>query len=298
MNKVVTLGLLVSLLLISSATSALAQERNYKIVSRSWKETGSGPISTVLPVMVPILETDQNGNPVTTIETRFINVAIHIDTPAPLRKGEVETFKLVGAATGNPQSPDLLIGIESSNVFHHYGQAVDTLGPNASSAQLRLTHTGRVPNTAPGTFNNVVVDFTTPAEPFKFSFFDFALIDNQDSTTTYEFEIKRSRWFGADKLVAKGEINQPEHGGLSSVEITEGCPYTEGAEEYFQAGRKYYILLRLKRNESPYYTDEYSEDMKFKFVFKDSYVGDLEPSLANTEKAKDQQKRFGHLHKD
>ena len=298
MNKVVTLGLLVSLLLISSATTALAQERNYKIVSRSWKETGTGPISTVLPVMIPILETGPDGNPVTTIETRFINVAIYIDTPAPLRKGEVETFKLVGAATGNPQSPNVLIGIESSSVFHHYGQAVDTIGPSAGSAQLRLTHTGRVPNTPPATFNNVVVDFTTPAEPFKFSFFDFALVDNQEGTTTYEFVIKRSRWFGADKLVAKGEISQPEHGGLSSVAITEGCPYTEGADEYFEAGRKYYILLRLKRAENSYYTDEFSEETKFTFVFKDSYVGPLDPSLATTEKAKDKQKRFGHLHKD
>ena len=298
MRKLLACGILVALLLAVGADCASAQFKNFKTVKRSWKETGSGPISTVLAVMIPILESDADGNPVTTIETRFINVAIYLDTPAPLRKGEIETFKLAGAATGNPQSPDLLIAIESDRVYHHYGQAVDTIGSSAGSAELHLTHTGRIPSTPPAAFNNVVVDFTTPAEPFKFKFFDFALVDNMEATSSYEFVIKRSRWFGSDKLVAKGEIAQPEHGGLSAVEITEGCPFTDGADEYFQSGRKYYILLRVKRSESQFYTDEFSEEMKFPFVFKDSYVGDLDPDLASTNKGQGQQKTFNRLHKD
>ena len=212
--------------LFSSMGFADGLDRNYKVIERTWQENASGPISTVLPVMVPVLGTDPDGNPSTSIEARFINVTVHFNTPAPLYKGEVESFKIVGAPTGNPQAPDIVIAIESKRVFHRYGQAVDTIGLNAGSAQLRLTHSGRVPSTPPAAFNNVSVDFTTPDEPFELSFFDFALVDHPDSNTSYEFVIKRpSWWFGSEKLIAKGTLTMPEHGGLSKVTITQDSPY-------------------------------------------------------------------------
>jgi len=248
--------LAIALILISGST-LLA--RNYAYVARSW-ENPDEPMATSLSIQVPVVHYDQNGHAYTSYETRWIHVTVRTGNEAPLRLGEIEYFRVSAYASGSSVN----VHVDPELVYHSYSGAWGSAGSYGGYVRLRLYHNGRIKNLPPVTFKNATVDFTTPDAPFTMGFEDFAYTDNTEAITSYGFEIKRSVFIFADKLVAKGEFPRPTEGQPTLV-LTSDSPFVQEGEEYFKVGKKYVVKLKLIREGSEYYSDKWSLNAEFSF---------------------------------
>ena len=268
---------------------------DYTYVSRTWQNQNE-VMSASLTVSVPVITHDAQGNPVTTHQTKWVHARIRLGQEAPLRKGEVEHFRVSAYASGTGHSATIHVHVDPDLVYHSYRGAWGT-SHGGGHTYLRLFHNGRIKNLPPATFENVTVNFTDINAPFKMTFDDFAYDDNAQAIAHYAFEIKRDVFLFPDKLVAKGEIARPEQ-GQPTVTITKGCPFTADADEYFKAGKTYLLNLKVLREGSQYYADKWSEEARFKFKWKKSGAISLERIDIETPRVKVRNEKFRSLHRD
>jgi hypothetical protein len=139
--------------------------------------------------------------------------------------------------------------------------------------------------------NEAQATFSTPEEPFELTFNDFAIDENAEAQTTYSFEINRSVILFPNKLIAKGIVKRTEAGKVKVV-ITRNNPFCSEGVEYFKDGKKYKVDLRLKREGSSYYTNQYSLSGSFSFKWeKNKGIVALE-KIAGNEKEEKKTERF------
>ena len=268
---------------------------DYTYVSRNWQNQNE-VMSASLTVSVPVITHDAQGNPVTTHQTKWVHARIRLGQEAPLRKGEVEHFRVSAYASGTGHSATIHVHVDPDLVYHSYRGAWAT-SHGGGHTYLRLFHNGRIKNLPPATFDNVTVNFTDVNAPFTMTFDDFAYEDNADAIAHYAFEIKRDVFLFPDKLVAKGEIARPAQ-GQPTVIISKGCPFTADADEYFKAGKTYLLYLKVLREGSQYYSDKWSEEARFKFKWKKSGAISLQRIDIETPRVKVRNEKFRSLHRD
>lgn len=286
---------LLTVLLLAALVVPAAMAQDSTFVSRSWKNENA-PMTASLSVQVPVTQVGPNGQTQVVYESRWVQVAVRVGSPAPLRLGEVEFFR-VSVYTNGGYSPTINVHVDPDLVYHSYrGEFASTSG-FGGPAHLYLYHNGRIKNVPPATFTKVSAEFTTPDAPFTLGFEDFAVAENADAATRYAFTIKRAVFLGSDKLVASGEIAAPAE-GRPAVVITPGCPFTQGAAEYFKDGKKYRVGLSLLRAGSAFYVDRFSPAATFEFTWKKGGVHELRRVDAHDVRSRIRRQKFEDLHRD
>ncbi len=236
------------------------------LLVRTWRD--AGPVSTRFAVDV--------SNPYGYPETRWVEVSLYFPEDAALNKGEKEYFdvRAMGTAGGG-----VSVSVSPLFAYHSYRSQYDQSFLSMPYFRFEMYHGGRIKNVPSPAFTGVSVDYGDPdADPFVLSFRDEAFDVEQGIENRYSFEIRRRVFLGKDKLVAGGEVAAGPQ-GMVRVEITRGCPYTEGAQEYFRKGGKYEIELRVKRIGSSLYEEDWS--LPGRYVFKwevDESAGDDDSS--------------------
>ncbi len=281
------------LLVLVLALVPVLSANDYGYVSRSW-ENQSDEMYTSLNVQVQVVQYDAQGNPHYTTETRWVHVYIRIPEEAPLRKGEVEYFRVSGYSSGSSSTVNIHINPELT--YHSY-QSAYTSAFGHGSAHVNLYHGGRIKNKPPVTIENFNVEFTSPEAPVILSFDDFAYDINEEATAIYSFEIKRDVFIFPNKLVAKGQIVRPAE-GRPTIIITKDSAYTEGAAEYFKSGKTYLIYMNLKREGSEYYNEKWSPEARYKFKWENGKNIQLERINVETSRTTVRNEKFGDIYQD
>lgn len=273
------------------ATAVLASD--HITISRNWKDNTSN-LQGTLAVNVQHTYVDANGQQHTSTTTEWVYVNVRLLNAQPLRKGETEYFSVSGYSSGS--GGNINIHVSPEHTYYAYSSGWSTAFGSGGSVYVNLTHNGRIKNVPPITINEAKAVFTTVDKPFKLTFNDFALAENADSDTSYSFEIKRSVFLFPDKLVAKGVV-KGNQSPLSEILVTKDSPFCEEGVEYFKSGKKYVVNLRLKRENSAFYTDKFSMEGSFKFKWeKNKGIVCCEKVETVNNDALKQGKRFDHIY--
>lgn len=258
---------------------------NTLLLERSW-QSPYGIMQGSLAVQVPQIQQGPNGQPQTVYVTRWVQVRVRLRTAAPLRKGEWERFRVTAQALGTGHAPTIHLNLRPEWAYHAYRSEFCTaLG---SWADMDLFHDGRIRNRPPASFDEMKVQFETPADPVVLSFRDFALDENGEAATSYGFRVLRRVWFGKDKLVARGEVEG------NSVVLTQDSPHAAAGEEWFKEGKGYKVLLKLRRTGSEVYTEDWSSEASATFTWeKDAPLHREAPATA---RSTDREEKFEQVH--
>jgi len=284
------LSLLMFLTLCLFTSNAFAA--SYVTVVRSW-ENPTDLLKATLTVQVQETHYDSQGNPHSTIDTKWVHVDIKLINAAPLRKGEVEYFTVTGHGGG---SSSINVHVEPELTYYAYASGWTSVFGEGGYANVNLKHNGRIKNIPPITINEVNVAFTTPDKPFKLTFNDFAINENSEAQTTYFFEIERHRILLPNKPVAKGILKASESGKLKVI-LTKDSPYCNDGSEYFKDRKKYIINFSMKREGSHHYLNKYSRKGSLSFWWETTKgFADLQ-KVNSYEKEKKKTQRFNKMYK-
>ena len=284
-------SLLIVLALCLFTSNAFAS--NHVIVSRTW-ENPTNLLQASLAVPVQETYYDAQGNPHTSMTTRWIHVDIRLVNAASLRTGEIEYFAVSGYSGGSSSS--ITVNVNPELTYHAYNSGWTSVFGHGGNAHVNIGHNGRMKNSPPVSINEAKATFTTPDEPFELTFNDFAISDNSEAETSYHFEIKRSVVLFPNKLIAKGVVEGTDAGKVK-VTITKDSPFCNDGAEYFKNGKKYRVALRLKREGSSYYTDKYSPEGTFKFQWETGKGFVNLEKVENNEKEEKKTQRFEKIYK-
>jgi len=250
------------------ASTGWAMDWDQQTVSRSWKDQ-STYLSTTLRVDLPSSGTGYQA-PTT------INVNLRIPSDAKLRLGEIERFKVEARVrSGKAGYQRIEVTFTPETYYYRYWrdtQWVNVYGKDGTDGKgyewcnFYVNHSGRVKTGAPATVEKVKVDFTTPAEPFTMQWQDFGFAENGSAPTSYKVVIFRSSLFST-KLVAKGVVERVD-GDVQSIVIEKNGPFTQGADEWFQTGQKYWVFILVKRTGTEFYSDEFGAAFEGAFTYK------------------------------
>lgn len=232
----------------------------------------------------------------------YLDLSLRLAAEAPLRTGEVETFRVSGRiVTGGTGSfHQIYVVVEPAVAYYDYetisGYVSASGGMSTAYASGKLVHKGHVRTGAAPAVGDPKVAYTTPAQPLTLSFADLAYDECGAVPTAYQFTFKKSTLFTTPPLVAKGEFPYVA-GERQSVTIEKDGPFTQGAEAWFQDGSTYWVLIRFKRTGTEPYTDEFGAPFIARFTWKNGRAADLEvlPSVPTRDEVREQ--AFDRLHR-
>lgn len=205
--------------------------------------------------------------------SHWVYVNLNIGKEAALRLGEVESFRVKADFNESAGGGGTIqVTVEPDVVYHSYPAyqwrtTYVSGGTSTSWVYFNFGHNGRIKVGAPPSVKGASVDYTTPENPLKLSFSDFAFAENGSAATQYKFSIWRRGFLGNDKLVARGIVDRTGE-GVQAVEVAENGPYREGAEEWFQNGKSYGVYVRVKRTGTEWYADEFGDAFYGTFTWK------------------------------
>ncbi|MBI3893043.1 MAG: hypothetical protein HY303_16115 [Candidatus Wallbacteria bacterium] len=186
---------------------------------------------------------------------------------APLRAGEVEQFDVEARDMGmSGDDPVVYVQVRPRDSYYYYfpqQQSLVVRNGGISYVYLNMYASGRLRMPAPATVDHLSAAFTTPTSPVTFKWQDYGAQDNPGSVAEYRFRVGRITGpFSNDAVVAQGEL-----GAASTVTLTSGGQYTQGATEWFQDGKKYRLVVWMRRKNSDAYTEDYGQAEWGSFTF-------------------------------
>ena len=284
------------LVLVALPATGWSLDFDSKTVSRSWLNP-STYLTTSLRLDLP-----SDGSSYT--PPLNLNVNLRISPSADLRLGEVEKFKIEARMRRSEKANyhRVEVTFQPDTYYHRYWRDTQTFNVYAKSGKAMewvnfyVQHTGRIKTGAPATFEKVTVDFTNPSEPFGMTWKDFGFEENGAAATTYKFAIFRATWTST-KLVAKGEVARQD-GETQSVTIEQNGPYTQGADEWFKVGQKYWVFLLLKREGTEWYTDNYGAAFDGAFTYKEKEPRLVQPAKTGSIQIFKKRSHFDELYQD
>jgi hypothetical protein len=206
-------------------------------------------------------------------DTLWISVNVNLLDEAPLHVGEMEEFRIraeVSYEETASGSHRVDVEIEPTSWYHAYPsyrrRSVTVWGSSSASVWFDFGHDGRIEGGAAPSFDNVAVNYGPTSQPWDLKFRDIGFEENGAAPTEYAFSVHRSKFFGKDKLVAQG-IFPWSNEDLQRVRVFQDGPYREGAEEWFREGEKYLVRLRVRRQGSPWYNDEFGDRFSGSFTW-------------------------------
>lgn len=292
--------LLTTTLLLAAAATAHAATGDVETasweretVSRSWQDQYS-PMTANLRMYLTRRVRQSDGRYRDERFHAWIRLDIRVSS-AQLRTGEKEEFE-VEARSWSHQGDDPVVDItvRATNAYHRYFReqkriVVRNRGTNWE--RMSLYAGSRIREAAPTTVDKMTVNLTTPAEPVTFTWRDYAAGENPGTTTEFRFRVGRVRSvFQSDVIVANGDLGQQ-----NQVSVTPDSSFTENHDEYFQEGKKYRLVVWMRRMGSDIYTEEWGDAEWGTFKFEQGQMV-LEAGSEGIQFLLPEQEKFRALH--
>ena len=204
-------------------------------------------------------------------EQLYVNLKLKLKDEAPLRFGEVETFRITGQILtgGSGSVHHVRVTVEPKVAYYKY----ETIGGTVTVVSTYgyadgvIGHDGRIEVGAPATVKDAEAKYTTPDEPFTLLWNDFGFADCNEAPTEYKVSIYRQQLFSSPKLVAKGIVGHQD-GDLQKFKVSQGGEHTSEGEVWFENGKTYVVYVRYKRLGTQWYSDDFGAPFIGRFVWK------------------------------
>lgn len=189
----------------------------------------------------------------------YLYVTLRLHEEAELRHGEVERWRVRGQIfEGTDGRHRVWVNVDPVVGYHDYPRLAGNVFTHSvvNHANADFGHDGRIQTGAPATIDQGDVDHSSLDAPVALRFRDFGFEANDSAPTEYAFAFYRRRLWGDEPVVARG-VFPHQDAELQEVVIEKDGEYASQGTEWFRAGREYWVVVKVKRTGTPWYTDEF-----------------------------------------
>lgn len=213
----------------------------------------------------------------------YLDVTLRFPGAGALRAGEVERFEVRGQIfDSGAGAPRIWVTVRPKVAYHRYSSVQGNVWAhttfNRATASFPAGERLRVG--APPTIEGAAVDYQGAAGPITISWRDWGFDSNEGATTDYRLSVYRRSLFSGPRRVALGVLARGDE-ETQAVALTADHEFAQGGDEWFQPGRDYLVLVRVRRRGTSWYADdEFGDAFRGVFTYQPGAGLTLRPAEA------------------